>query len=173
MHAQVCLSSRPQGKAKAAHCNYSIRQLDIGNAFVEAYLPPEEEVYMDSIPGFERPVYAIKLVKSLYGLKQSPKHWADLLSDFLIKLGYKRSSFDSCLYQYKDAYTKKEINIACYVDDLLITSCKEYIDQLVYALQQQFTVRDLGEPSTFLGMEVKRNRKKKTISISQPTYIRI
>ena len=54
--------------------------MDIGNAFVEAYLPPGEEVYMEAIPGFERPGYVIKLVKSLYGLKQSPKHWADLLT---------------------------------------------------------------------------------------------
>jgi hypothetical protein len=42
-----------------------LRQMDIGNAFVEAYLPPGEEVYMEAIPGFEKPGYVIKLVKSL------------------------------------------------------------------------------------------------------------
>ena len=42
-------------------------QVDVGNAFVEALLPPGEEVqvYMDSIPGYKRPGYVLKLVRSL------------------------------------------------------------------------------------------------------------
>ena len=49
--------------------NWGARQIDIGNAFIEAYLPPGEEVYMDNIPGYERHGYAVKLVRVLYGLK--------------------------------------------------------------------------------------------------------
>ena len=39
-------------------------------------------------------------------------------------------------------------------------------------LESKFTVRDLGEAKVFLGMEVNRNRKNKTIKISQTTYIK-
>ena len=35
-----------------------------------------------------------------------------------------------------------------------------------------FTVRDLGEPKSFLGMEIVRDWKRKTITISQSTYIK-
>ena len=92
---------------------------------------PGEEVYVDNIPGFEKPGYVIKLVRALYGLKQSPKHWADLLAKTLLELGYKRSDYDSCLYYYKDAKTNKQVFIACYVDDLLIVGDQCFIDQLV------------------------------------------
>ena len=39
----------------ADYKGWNLRQLEIGNAFVEAYLPPGEEVYVDNIPGFEKP----------------------------------------------------------------------------------------------------------------------
>ena len=71
--------------AVAAERDYMLRQVDIGNAFVEALLSPGDEVYMNSIPGYERPGYALKLVCSLDGLKSSPKHWADLLSNNVIR----------------------------------------------------------------------------------------
>ena len=96
--------------AVAAYKGWNLRQLDIGNAFVEAYLPKGEEVYVDSIPGFEKPGYVIKLIRALYGLKQSPKHWADLLAKTLLELGYKRSDYDSCLYYYKDNKDNKDNN---------------------------------------------------------------
>ena len=131
-----------------------------------------EEVYMDNIPGYERPGYVVKLVRALYGLKQSPKHWADLLSDTLKNLGYKQSNYDSCCYRYIDPSTKREIYIACYVDDLLVVGDQHYINELLTTLKGIFTVRDLGEPSTFLGMEITRNKQNKTLSISQSTYIK-
>ena len=57
--------------AVAAERDYTLRQVDIGNAFVETLLHPGEEVYMDSIPGYERPGSVPKLARSLYGLKNS------------------------------------------------------------------------------------------------------
>ena len=43
-----------------AEHDHMLRQVDIGNAFVEALLSPDEEVYMDSIPGYERPGCVLK-----------------------------------------------------------------------------------------------------------------
>ena len=72
-------------------------------------------------------------------------------------LGFVQSDFDQCLYIYKDSKTNKEIFVACYVDDLLITGDKQYIDDFVEFMSETVTVRDLGQPKSFLGMEIVRD----------------
>ena len=65
----------------------------------------------------------------------------------------------------------KEIWIALYVDDLLIAGDSELIEPFVAAISKQYTIRDLGVPSTFLGCEIKRAADRKSIVLSCSTYI--
>lgn len=78
---------------------WSLRQLDIQNAFLHGHL--EEEVYMEQPPGFEdvtKPHYICKLDKSLYGLKQAPRAWFARLSKKLVDLGFSASKADTSLF---------------------------------------------------------------------------
>lgn len=62
---------------------WSIRQLDINNAFLQGHL--SEDVYMSQPPGFidkDYPSYVCKLKKSIYGLRQSPRVWYQELHNF-------------------------------------------------------------------------------------------
>ena len=72
----------------AANLDWPLQQLDVKNAFLNGDL--EEEVYMDSPPGFESQLNQkiCKLQKSLYGLKQSPRAWFERFAQFIKKLGY-------------------------------------------------------------------------------------
>ena len=67
-------------------------------------------------------------------------------------------------YYYKDPNSNKEIFVAVYVDDLLATGCDEFIKQLVTYMKNKFTVRDLGEAKSFLGMEIERDWKNNKVT---------
>ena len=58
-----------------------IAQYDIGNAFVQADM--EKETYMTFPPGYpnenDEPNEVLRLIKALYGAKQSARLWKELL----------------------------------------------------------------------------------------------
>lgn len=56
--------------------NWSLCQLDVSNTFLHGIL--EDKVYMRQPPNYrdkERPYFVCRLLKLIYGLKQSPRVW--------------------------------------------------------------------------------------------------
>jgi len=80
----------------AVHFDWSIRKLDISNAFLHGTLT--EEVYMEQPRGFVDKTHAdfvCKLHKAIYGLKQAPRAWYTRLSQFLLDIGFTASLVDT------------------------------------------------------------------------------
>jgi len=137
--------------------NWSLRQLDVQNAFLHGYL--EEEVYMQQPPGYEdvtRPNYVCKLDKALYGLKQAPRAWYARLCKRLQELGFVPSKADTSLFYYsKGEYT---IYILVFVDDIIVASSSpKATTALLKDLQKDFALKDVGDLHYFLGIEVRRS----------------
>jgi histone deacetylase 1/2 len=105
----------------AASLGWSLRQLDVQNAFLHGLL--EEEVYMRQPPGFEdknKPHYVCKLDKALYGLKQAPRAWYSRLSQRLLELGFVPSKGDTSLFHFHKGDCT--IFLLVYVDDIIVAS---------------------------------------------------
>ncbi|KJZ70562.1 hypothetical protein HIM_10030 [Hirsutella minnesotensis 3608] len=107
-----------------------------------------------------------KLNKALYGLKQAPRIWYQTLTTFLKDLGFYPLTSDVGIFVKGHTY------IAVYVDDLLIAGpSKGEIQKLKDALSKRFQMTDLGPCSHYLGMTVTRDRRNRTIRLSQKGYI--
>ncbi|KAK9073175.1 hypothetical protein SSX86_007499 [Deinandra increscens subsp. villosa] len=133
---------------------WKLHQLDVNNAFLHGNL--SEKVYMEQPPGFVDPKYpnhVCLLHKALYGLKQAPRAWFQRLSAFLIQSGFTCSRADPSLFVFKRDTCI--LYLLVYVDDLILTGNQEAtIDSFITRLHDEFAIKDLGELSYFLGLEV-------------------
>jgi hypothetical protein len=147
---------------------WSMRQLDVQNAFLHGVL--DEEVYMKQPPGYvdkTKPNYVCKLDKALYGLKQAPRAWYARLSNKLVTLGFHTSKADTSLFYFNKGSTT--VFVLVYVDDIIVvSSSSEATTGLLKELKKDFALKDLGELHYFLGMEVTKVRDG--INLSQDKY---
>jgi len=137
--------------------NWHLHQLDVHNAFLHGDL--EEEVYMSVPPGLtsSKSNQVCKLIKSLYGLKQSSKQWFFKLSHALILKGYKQSVSDPSLFIKNN--TASFTALLVYVDDLILAGNDiEEITGIKEFLHNKIKIKDLGYLKYFLGLEISRSQ---------------
>jgi len=154
----------------AASEDWEIRSVDVGNAYLESLL--DVPIYMELPPEPDQPRQVVLLKKSLYGLKQAGELWNRLLDSILKILGFTRCHSDPCVYHRVDSRGK--IFIAVYVDDLLILSstlqlAKDFEEGFAQHVKR-LTVK--GDAEGFVGLEFKRSRANRTITVTQTQYIK-
>lgn len=152
--------------AIASKYNLDIQQMDVKSAFLYGNI--EEEVFIEKPKGMKEDGKVLKLQRSLYGLKKSPRYWNEKFNQFMIKEGFERNKCDYCLYYKKD----KKFYVLLYVDDLiLICEDKQEINKLKEALQRKFEMKDLGGDNLkYLGINI--TRKKDVIELEQEQYLK-
>ncbi|KAJ0844195.1 putative RNA-directed DNA polymerase [Helianthus annuus] len=111
---------------------------------------------MSQPPGYANPDFPnhlCRLRKSLYGLKQAPRAWYMELATFLLELGFCKSLADPSLFIFK-----REGLVAyflVYVDDIVLTgNHNSFLQHIIRALSDKFSIKDLGMLHHFLGIEV-------------------
>lgn len=146
-----------------------IHQMDAVTAFLQSDL--DECIYMHQPECFHDGSQKVcRLKKSLYGLKQASRVWNSKLNEALVQMGFVRSSADPCVYHRTTK--SKFFAIAVYVDDfILISDDQKAIDHLKSELSTKFKMKDMGEISSVLGINIVRDRKSGLISIDQTQYI--
>nr|GFB76145.1 zinc finger, CCHC-type [Tanacetum cinerariifolium] len=156
--------------ALAAIHNPVIHQMDVKTTFLNGDL--NEEVYMKQPKGFvmsgnEHKV--CKLVKSLYGLKQTPKQWHQKFDEVVLSSGFHLNQSHKCVYSKFDNFGKRVI-ICLYVDDMVIFGTDQnQVDKTKKFLSSRFSMKDMGEVDVILGIKIKRENKG--IVITQSHYI--
>ena len=162
--------------AFSAHFGYEIEQMDVPNAYLKGDL--KETIYMKTPEGYILPSgqpahqsegKVLKLLRPLYGLKQSGREWNMKAKSQLATMGFRPISSDSCAFLNKSEQTI----LALYVDDLLIfLQSTEKINTVKRLLFEKFSMKDMGKASFILGIRIRCDREKGLLAIDQSTYIR-
>jgi hypothetical protein len=159
--------------AIAAHYDLEIFQMDVTTAFLHPEIEDNIQVYMKQPKGMVvkgKEHLVCKLLKGLYGLKQASHLWYNDVCEQLISYGLKKSSFDPCVFY--DDNGKSLTIVAIYVDDfIVVTDDKNMYNDLLKKLGSKYDMKDLGNATRFVGVEINRNRKDRTITLNQPAYV--
>ena len=109
-----------------------LQQVDYSNAFVQAKLDETVYVWLPSdikVDGYDG-CLALKLKKSLYGLRQAPLKWFEKLRGSLIERGFRQSAQDPCLF------LSDKVVAVVWVDDVLFFARDEVdIDGVISSLK--------------------------------------
>jgi hypothetical protein len=122
----------------------------------------ERDLYMKLPAGFiipgraltdeDRKNYVLKLEKNLYGQKQAGRVWYLHLKKNLLKIGFKPSKIDECVFYYG-----KTIFIVYTDDTILIGPDQQEIDDLIKKLGKVFKIEDQCNLSDYLGIKIERH----------------
>jgi transposase InsO family protein len=162
--------------ALAAANDWELHNMDVNTAYLNA--PVDEQIYAQQPKGFEQlgpggGELVMRLLKSLYGLKQSGHNWNRVIDDWLIKYGLEPTASDPCAYVLDSPGGEDGILVVLlWVDDLIILGSElATVIKFKQAISERFKMKDLEELSWILGMEVRRDRGKGVLEINQTAYI--
>lgn len=123
--------------------------------------------WINALNKTKRPV--CKLIKALYGLRQSGLQWYKKLTEKMFQLGLKASQQDPCLFFNQKG--DKIMFVTIYVDDLLIaTNDENWRKEIKQSLAKSFEMKDLGKVKKILGIEFFQSIENNFIFLSQKSY---
>jgi hypothetical protein len=114
----------------------------------------------------DKNAFAVQVLRSLYGLKQSGRIWYKRFKAKMLALGFNNDDLAPCLLMKQ---TNKEfVVIDIYVDDINIFGTANLTAQIIETLKQSCEMKDIGMPSYCLGVQF--DHLPRGIFISQSTY---
>nr|GEW25102.1 retrovirus-related Pol polyprotein from transposon TNT 1-94 [Tanacetum cinerariifolium] len=153
----------------AAHKDFTVFHMDVKTTFLNGIL--KVEVYVGQPLGFiskQYPDHVYAQDKALYGFKQAPRAWYDVLSQFLIESVFQKCSIVTTLFIKKKG--KYIMLIQTYVDDIIFGSTNpKYCIKFSNLMVKRFEMSMMGEMKFFLGLQV--NQFSNRIFINQSKYI--
>ena len=156
----------------AVNGGYELHHMDAVSAFTQATL--DQDIYAEQPEGFEQGMMLVcKLNKAVYGLKQASYLWQKDVKAFMIINSWTPCKLDENLY-YRYSHTNHLMMVGTYVDDILSAyhpdDKKEFM-LFVDSMKKRFTLKEIGAPTSILGMRVLYDTRQRVLSLDHYQYI--
>ena len=161
----------------AAKLNVIPKTGDVSQAFIQSFLP-NNETYLCCPPAgcpLTPPDSYWQLLKTLYGLRRSPRHWYELATKILKQVGFVQSTHAPCIFVGTIIPHQPPIYLGLYVDDFVFFSQSRKVEE---KFQHKFSSKLKGTFSKkinyFLGIKFnckKDKDKRVTIQMNQDAFI--
>lgn len=154
--------------AVATSFNLKLRQFDVKTAFLHGDL--QEEIYMSQPKGFDDQSGRVcKLLKTIYGLKQSSRCWNKKFTELIQQFNLRSSKADDCVFTF--ITNERKIILAIWIDDgLVAASNSDDIEKLISGLQSAVEIKS-SEANFFVGLEINQ-KANGSIHLNQKGYTR-
>ena len=156
--------------------NWNFSGIDIENAFVEGTL--SETIYMmlpeDVFRNPDGSSVIVRLLKTLFGLKQASRVFYKMIVKILLELGLKPTLHDPCIFVFYDPVSNLITIVILWVDDVGLTGNDiAMIEQIIAAIRAAFAkIVHTAELTTYVGLNIFRDRATHAMSLSQGVYLR-
>lgn len=145
-------------------------QFDIKTAFL--YGKIDKKIFMKIPEGVTvkntGKLMVCKLNKALYGLKQAPRCWNLEIKSFFNRFKFETAEADSCIFHGQ--IRGDDVYLALFVDDGLIAAKNHSsLYKILDILKESFEIT-VGNTDTFVGLQIKRDRKEKKLLVHQEAY---
>ena len=136
--------------------DFNIYQMDVKSTFLNVFI--EEEIYVEQPPDFENfefPNHVFKLSKALYELKQAPRAYYEILTNFLLEQEFTKGKVKKTLFIKKSNDDLLIVQIC--VDDIIFGATNHCLCEEFFKLMQgEFEMSMKGELKFFLGLQIKQ-----------------
>ncbi len=149
--------------------NLEAFQDDVPTVFLKGSL--QETVWMEQPEGYrssDKDSFCY-LLKTLYGLKQSPREWNMVLHKYLLSQGFIQSKVDTCIYVNQQG--NKPLFVGIYVDDIITVGVKEQANKFRGKLRSHFGIQEGGQLEWYLGIAFYRQQDGSMV-LNQEIYLK-
>ena len=157
--------------ALMAHFDLKLFQMDVKTAFLNGDI--DETIYMMQPENFlssDTKKMVCKLNKSIFGLKQASRQWYYKFHQVIISSGFDMKMVDDCIYHTLSR--SNHIYLVLYVDHILLaTNDIGMLHETKRFISKKFEMKDLGDASFVLGIQIHRDYSRAILGLSQKSYI--
>jgi hypothetical protein len=140
-------------------------------AFLNAIKKNSEKLYAELPAGYKKSGKCIKVLKAIYGLKDSFLLWYKELNEALKSMGFILFKKEPCLFYFPN----RKVCIFFYMNDILCLYYKNNTlnaNEIIRAFKTKYKIKNERGVKWFLSIRVIRNKKARKIFLLHDAYIK-